>query len=129
MAVYRGTRPDEQLSPGLIAKDPKGNTTVAEHIRHGSHTKKGSPYISTTSNLDIAKKYTQGETGGRVVKIKLEDVPSDCKIIDLNDSQTREKELGKNPIAKNFAKHDHEVLLDCGSTPVPCKCIKQKVKQ
>ncbi len=128
--LYRVIRSDENCQTGLIAKDPNADSTVLYHIRYGSKNVK-TQFISTTTSLDIAnnKYWPKVQPGGGLVEINVNSLPRNCKIVNLNDADTREEELGTNDFAFNFARKDCEVLLDCGNSRVRCTVIKTKEKK
>ena len=120
--VYRVIRSDENCQTGLIAKNPSANSPVLNHVQHGSQDV-GTQFISTTTSLDVAN--TKVQPGEEVVEIDVSSLSDNCKILDLNDANTREKELGTNELAFNLARNDCEALLDCGNNPVPCTVIEK----
>ena len=124
--LYRILRPDENPSKGLVAKKPNAGETVLSHVNCGSRPKYASQYISTSSSLDTAYRYKKkGEaknlTGLGIAEIDIENLPQNCKIIDLTSEKNRDKYLG-NAVCKNYAKASNEVLLQCNE-PIPCKVI------
>ena len=128
--LYRVIRSDENCQTGLIAKNPNADSTVLYHVRYGSKNVK-TQFISTTTSLDIAnnKYWPKVQPGGGLVEINVNSLPRNCKIVNLNDADTREEELGTNDFAFNFARKDCEVLLDCGNSRVRCTVIKTKEKK
>ena len=120
--LYRVIRSDESCENGLLAKDPEAKHTIASHVVHGSKKKKGSQYISFTTSLEIAE-HKYAKQGGTIVKVNVGDLPPSCELTDLNDCFTREKVLGHNIRAFNFARKDCEVVLAC-KKPIPCSSFK-----
>lgn len=109
--VYRVLRPDENPKQGLFAKNPSRNMTIEGHISSGSRNN-GSQYISTTTDINVARKWAE-QDGCRIVEIDLNKV--DSPIYDLSTDEGRNLYL-KGVSAKNFAKASSEVLVE-GSIP------------
>ena len=128
--VYRVIRSDENCQTGLIAKNPNANSDVKYHVRYGSKNVK-TQFISTSTSLDALneKYWPRVQPGGALVEINVNSLPRNCKIINLNDADTRKKELGTNDVAFNFARRDCEVLLDCGNNRVHCNYLKIKASR
>ena len=63
---------------GLEAKNPNGNWSLKEHLVNGSGRASWAkdPYISTTSDLSVAKGFNQSGSGYGIVKIDLNKVNS-----------------------------------------------------
>ncbi len=124
--LYRVTRFRESCQDGLLAKNTDSDDNVLYHVRRGSSKSAATKFISTTTSLDIAqgKYWPKVKQGGALVEITV--IPSSCNIVNLNDEATRERLLGENPFAFNFARKDCEVLLDCKKIPVYCKVLKRK---
>ena len=58
--VYRVIRPDENPKNGLHAKNPNRGMTIEGHIRNGSRPDfKGSQFISTTTDYNVAREYAE----------------------------------------------------------------------
>lgn len=106
--VYRGLRSDENPMDGLSAKNPNRGMSVEGHVSSGSRNK-GSQYISTTKDVDIARHYA-GE-GGVVVSIRLDALGGDVKIYDLTNKDVLDKHI-KFPMTRNFATKSKEVLIE-----------------
>lgn len=106
--VYRGLRSDENPMDGLSAKNPNRGMSVEGHVSSGSRNK-GSQYISTTKDVDIARRYA-GE-GGVVVSIRLDALGGDVKIYDLTNKDVLDKHI-KFPMTRNFATKSKEVLIE-----------------
>ena len=116
--VYRGLRSDENPMNGLSAKNPNRGMTVEGHVSSGSRNK-GSQYISTTKDADIARHYA-GE-GGVVVSIRLDALGGDVKIYDLTNETVRNQYI-KHPRTRNFAAKSQEVLIE-GYIPPDAICV------
>ncbi len=63
---------------GLEAKNPNGNWNLKEHLVNGSGKASwaNDPYISTTSDLSIAREFNQSGSGYGIVKIDMDKVAS-----------------------------------------------------
>ncbi len=58
--VFRNIRADESISEGLSAKAPGRGMSAAGYVRNGSNdTFKGSQFISTTVDEDVAVRYRE----------------------------------------------------------------------
>lgn len=107
--MYRVIRSDENPMNGLTAKNPARGMTIEEHISSGSRNK-GSQFISTTTDINVANKYTL-QDGCRIVEIDLNKLPSNVNVYDLSTVVGRNTYL-KGVTAKNFAAKSSEVLLE-----------------
>ena len=116
--VYRVIRSDENPINGLSAKNPTRNMSVEGHIISGSRNK-GSQYISTTTDINVAEYYASKD-GCRIVEIDLNKLPSDVPIYDLSTDYGRNIYL-KGITAQNFAKSSSEVLIE---GYIPSEAIK-----
>ncbi len=116
--VYRVIRPDENPLNGLTAKNPQRNMTVEGHITSGSRNK-GSQYISTTTDINVAKKWAE-KTGNKIVEIDLAKLPDNVNVIDLSTDAGRNAYL-KGSTAKGLAKGSSEVLIEGN---IPSEAIK-----
>jgi hypothetical protein len=108
--VYRVIRPDEMPHKGLTAKMP-GDThyTIEGHILHGNRKSfKGSRFISTTRDLDVAKKYAKQDQR-IIVRIDLNQIYS--QIYDLSTQAGRDEYL-KGRTSRNWAGKSAEVLIE-----------------
>jgi hypothetical protein len=103
---------------GLSAKNPTRNMSVEGHVISGSRNK-GSQYISTTTDINVAEYYASKD-GCRIVKIDLNKLPSDVSIYDLSTDYGRNMYL-KGITAQNFAKSSSEVLIE---GYIPSEAIK-----
>lgn len=65
--VYRVIRSDENSMNGLTAKNPTRGMSIEGHIVSGSRNK-GSQFISTTTDINVANKYAL-QDGCRIVEI------------------------------------------------------------
>ncbi|HHV29921.1 MAG TPA: hypothetical protein GXX73_10085, partial [Clostridium sp.] len=119
--VYRVIRPDENPLNGLTAKNPQRGMTVEGHITSGSRNK-GSQYISTTTDINVAKKWAE-KTGNKIVEIDLTKLPDDVNIIDLSTDAGRNAFL-KGSTAKRLAKGASEVLIEGNILSEAIKLIK-----
>lgn len=115
--VYRVIRPEEDVSQGLIAKNPNAHYTPEGHVLNGSRPGFKSQYISTTTDLNIARTWAD-KTGNRIVEIDLTKVESN--VINLSTESGRSTYL-KGVTATNFAKSSSEVLIE---EFVPSSAIK-----
>ena len=124
--LYRVTDPNQNCKDGLIAKDPDQKKTVSSHVGCGGRKNYKSQYISFSTSYGIVynKYWPKKPPGANLVEVDIDSLPSGCKTYDLTVEKTREKLVGHNPRAKNYAKSDCEVLLECGTSPVPCKTLK-----
>ncbi len=116
--VYRVIRSDENPINGLSAKNPTRNMSVEGHIISGSRNK-GSQYISTTTDINVAEYYASKD-GCRIVEIDLNKLSSDVPIYDLSTDYGRNMYL-KGITAHNFAKSSSEVLIE---GYIPSEAIK-----
>ena len=107
--VYRVIRSDENPMNGLTAKNPTRGMSIEGHIVSGSRNK-GSQFISTTTDINVANKYAL-QDGCRIVEIDLNKLPSNVNIYDLSTAAGRNTYL-KGVTAKNFAAKSSEVLLE-----------------
>ena len=107
--VYRVIRSDENSMNGLTAKNPTRGMSIEGHIVSGSRNK-GSQFISTTTDINVANKYAL-QDGCRIVEIDLNKLPSNVNIYDLSTAAGRNTYL-KGVTAKNFAAKSSEVLLE-----------------
>ncbi len=107
--VYRVIRSDENPVNGLTAINPTRGMTIEGHIATGSRNK-GSQFISTTTDINVANKYAL-QDGCRIVEIDLNKLPSNVKVYDLSTVVGRDTYL-KGVTAKNFAAKSSEVLLE-----------------
>lgn len=94
---------------GLTAKNPTRRMSIEGHIVSGSRNK-GSQFISTTTDINVANKYAM-QDGCRIVEIGLNKLPNDVNIYDLSTVAGRNTYL-KGITAKNFAAKSSEVLLE-----------------
>ncbi|MFT8352782.1 RHS repeat-associated core domain-containing protein [Clostridium saccharoperbutylacetonicum] len=108
-SVYRVIRPDEDPSIGLVAKKPDRNMTTTGHVTSGSRNK-GSQFISTTTNIDVANTWAD-KTGNKIVKIDLSKLPDEAKIYDLSTDVGRATYI-KGSTANRLAKASSEVLVE-----------------
>ena len=119
------------IENGLVAKDPNGHLSVAEHVANGSHGGK-SRYISTCSSLGAAKNLRRLKTQSRrfrsgrkdIAEIDVAKLPMEVEIIDLRTPIDREKYVLQNRMEINnkfhkFASAHSEVLL-VGRVPPEC---------
>lgn len=107
--VYRVIRGDENPLNGLTAKNPTRGMSIEGHVTSGSRNK-GSQFISTTTDINVANKYAMKD-GCRIVEINLSKLPSDVSIYDLSTVAGRSTHL-KGVTARNFAAKSSEVLLE-----------------
>jgi hypothetical protein len=109
--VYRVLRPDEDIAKGLVAKIPSRNMSIEGHLISGSRNN-GSQFISTTTDINVAKKWAAKE-GNRIVKIDLEKLPDSLKLYDLSTEAGRANYINPNAITANRnAASSYEVLLE-----------------
>lgn len=94
---------------GLIAKNPTRGMTIEGHIISGSRNK-GSQFISTTTDINVANKYANRD-GCRIVEINLNKLPNNVNIYDLSTVAGRNTYL-RGIMSKNFAAKSREVLLE-----------------
>ena len=118
--VYRVIRPDENPAQGLTAKNPSATYTPEGHILNGSKSKFKSQYISTTTDINIAREWAN-QTGNRIVEIDLSQVSG--RVIDLSTDVGRNTYL-KGATAKGFAKGSLEVLIEGFIPPEAIKLVK-----
>ncbi|MCZ0304347.1 DUF6531 domain-containing protein [Escherichia coli] len=112
--VFRNIRADESISEGLSAKNPGRGMSAAGHVRNGSNDSfKGSQFISTTVNEDVAVRYR--EPGQTTVTFDTDDVIPDVKgnrnIIDLSTVE-KATDAGLKGPARNYAVSSGEVLVE-----------------
>jgi hypothetical protein len=55
--VYRVIRAEEDISVGLVAKDPNATYSAAFHVSSGS--KRATQFISTTKSLSVAQHWAE----------------------------------------------------------------------
>ena len=119
--VYRVIRPEEDPTIGLVAKKPDRGMTTTGHVTSGSRNK-GSQFISTTTKYDVANKWSE-ETGNRIVKIDLNQLPSENKVYDLSTDVGRSAHI-KGSTANRLAKSSSEVLIEGKIPPSAIEVIK-----
>jgi RHS repeat-associated protein len=103
--VYRNLHPGENPADGLVAKNPDATYHPAGHVSNGSKPGWASQFISTTKNLDVAKKWTQG----RMVAIDLRKFNG--QVIDLSTPTGRAAADVRGHTATRLANSSAEVLL------------------
>lgn len=118
--AYRVLRAHENPEQGLFARDQNAEKTPEGHVLHGSKKKFKSQFISTTTNLEIAKSWSYGK---RVAVIDLTKVQSD-NIIDLSSEAGRDQHL-KGTTAKNRASSSAEVLVKRSIPAVAVKLLQE----
>ena len=120
--VYRVIRNDENPVNGLFAKNPTRGMTIEGHVISGSRNK-GSQFISTTTDINVAKYYST-KHNLRIVEIDLNKLRRKNTIYDLSTQIGRETYL-KGSTARAFAKGSKEVLIE-GFIPADAlKVIKE----
>ena len=87
---------------------------------NGSKSKFKSQYISTTTDINIAREWAN-QTGNRIVEIDLSQVSG--RVIDLSTDVGRNTYL-KGATAKGFAKGSLEVLIEGFIPPEAIKLVK-----
>nr|WP_258022988.1 RHS repeat-associated core domain-containing protein [Brevibacillus formosus] len=107
--VYRVIRPEENPLNGLTAKKPDRAMTLEGHVSSGSRNK-GSQFISTTTKIEIAEKWSE-KSGNRIVEIDLEKLSQNVSVFDLSTETGRARYL-KGSTAKRLAKGSSEVLIE-----------------
>ena len=107
-SVYRVIRPDEDPSAGIFAKNSGRDMSVTGHVQSGSRNK-GSQYISTTTDLDVANHWAN-ESGNSIVEIDLKSLPEGTRVYDLSTEEGRDMYLS-NDRSKGFASASSEVLI------------------
>jgi hypothetical protein len=112
--VYRNLRPDESANAGVSARVPGRGMASVGHVRNGSkNTFKGSQFISTTVNKDLA--IANRESGQVTVTFDTDDVIPDAvgnlSITDLSISE-KATEAGLRGPAHNYAVSSEEVLVE-----------------
>ncbi len=112
-SVYRVIRPEEKPTVSLVAKKPDRNMTTTGHVTSGSRNK-GSQFISTTTNIDVANTWAD-KTGNRIVEIDLSKLPTQAKVYDLSTDLGRSTHI-KGSTANRLAKASSEVLVE-GTIP------------
>ncbi|XP_052068404.1 uncharacterized protein LOC127707732 [Mytilus californianus] len=128
--LYRLMREGENKDNGLMAKNPRSNTTVAEHVANGSN-EGDSRYISTCSTLSAAQnllrlktksKYRNGNK--KIVEIDVNNLPLDVDIIDLTEENLRKSHEARNDddIKRKFHRFaaSHGEVLLVGYIPADC---------
>ncbi|GAA4027343.1 hypothetical protein GCM10022409_09160 [Hymenobacter glaciei] len=112
--VYRNLRPNENPAEGLSAKNPGRGMSPAGHVRNGSNANfKGSQYISTTTDPEVAAKWrAEGQT---TVTFDTNNVVPDShgnrSIVDLTTPE-KAAEAGVKGPARNYAINSQEVLVE-----------------
>jgi hypothetical protein len=101
----RNLRPDEDPSAGLVAKNPDAKYLPAGHIANGSKPNFRSQYISTTADIDVARKWGNG----RLVMIDLG--VFDGTVIDASTQVARDLAGIRGHTANRLAEASKEVLL------------------
>ncbi|OCC04178.1 hypothetical protein BA190_14965 [Labrys sp. WJW] len=101
--LYRVIRPDENPDVGLVARNPNAAYTPTGHVLNGSKPGWASQFISTTKDLDVARKWAE-KTGNRIIAIQ----PSKIQGIIIDTTQPG---VMKGVTAKNFANSSQEVLI------------------
>ena len=95
--------------------------TTTGHVTSGSRNKE-SQFISTTTKYDVANKWSE-ETGNRIVKIDLNQLPSENKVYDLSTDVGRSAHI-KGSTANRLAKASSEVLIEGKIPPSAIEVIK-----
>ncbi|QFU88341.1 RHS repeat-associated core domain-containing protein [Amycolatopsis sp. YIM 10] len=103
--VYRNLRPDEDHTKGLVAKNPDATYKPGGHITSGSRPNFRSQYISTTTDIEVAKKWNNG----RLVEIDLDKF--DGTVIDASTQAARDAAGIRGATANRLAESSKEVLL------------------
>ena len=127
--LYRVVEDDEDLTQGILPKDPDARRTVEQHIASGS--KYSSQYISTTQSLEVAIKWswyhmentppTERESPLRVLKIYISKLPEEVKetVINLvNPTVLKQYIYGRTH--RNYAQNSQEVI---SQLPIPKEAI------
>ena len=83
--------------------------SIEGHIISGSRNK-GSQFISTTTDINVARKYATKDRC-RIVEIDLNKISYDVPIYDLSTDIGRNKYLRGNR-AKNYARSSSKVLIE-----------------
>ncbi|PKU49739.1 RHS repeat domain-containing protein, partial [Lysinibacillus fusiformis] len=114
IVVYRNLRPDEKISNGLTAKNPGRGMKPSGHVMNGSSPNfKGSQFISTTTDIDVARKWNK--EGQTIVKFDTDDVVKDSagnkNIIDVSTPEKAKAE-GFKGRPDNYAVSSKEVLVE-----------------
>lgn len=94
---------------GIKAKNPTRGMKLEGHVISGSRNN-GSQFISTTTDIRVAKEYAKRD-GCRIVEIDLRKLPDGVKVYDLSTISGRNKYLS-GVTAKNFASKSKEVVLE-----------------
>ena len=120
--IYRTLRPEENCNRGLVPKDSRARKTVHEHVAHGSQPGFKSQFISTTTELGIARKWQKRGRNLRIAKISRRDMlNANCSPYDLNSAHVANQHLRDNR-AKGFARASCEVVLRC-TRPLRCSYV------
>lgn len=93
------------------------------HVSSGSRNK-GSQFISTTTDINIAKVWAK-KTDNKIVEINLQKLPENVSVYDLSTDDGRSRYL-KGSTAKRLAKASKEVLVE-GFIPEDAIKLLQKL--
>jgi RHS repeat-associated protein len=121
--VYRNLRPDEDPGKGLVARRPGRGMSPGGHVMNGSKPNfRGSQFISTTTNPDVAARWRQ--PGQRTVAIDTDlltpDAVGNLRVHDISTAE-KAKAAGLKGRAVHYAARSEEVLLE---GRVPPKAIR-----
>ena len=122
--VYRVIRADEDISRGLLAKNPYDvRYTMEGHVGNASKRGfKGSRFISTTTDLAVAEAALKRWGGGGIVRIDLSKL-NNGQWFNLSTPE-RAAQYIKHPRTRNFAASSREVLIDAWVPPEAITKIK-----
>jgi hypothetical protein len=107
--VYRVIRVDEDISAGIVAKNPTATYEPAFHVARGS--KYPTQYISATTDLAKAQEILRKYGGGGIVEIQLSKLPGEVAVYDFSNAAMRNQYLKFSYTARNAAKWN-EFLIE-----------------
>ena len=129
--VYRNLRPDEDPANGLSAQQPGRDMAPAGHVMNGGKDNfKGSQYISTTTDPEVAEKWR--EDGQTQVSFDTDNVTPDSKgnlsIVDVSDRE-KAADAGLKGRALNYADNSKEVLVEGHVPPEALEVVPPKSEE
>lgn len=98
-----------QQGKGLLAKNPQGTWTLEEHVRFGSNkiSLDNDPYISTTTDINVAKGF---DSGYGIIRINLNKVQSNT-IYNTFNMFSRNGGIGYEAIPYQYSVWQQEITI------------------
>lgn len=114
--VYRLLRPGESYNMGIIPKNVYSNTSINNHVAHGSSDGVKSRYISCSKTRDAINRFASYIKPAlrfqlrHIVRIDITKLDDDCEIYDLTEDSVSTRYL-RSESARRHARDYDEVLL------------------